>query len=212
VRISCGVATGADGVFLQRAKEIDADLERFAYPTIAGRELRPGNRDVQTSWYLLTPYDRRGALLPEHELGPFRDFLCRSDRRKRLEARTCTPRKPWYAFHETPPLADLLRPKILCKDIAAEPDFWLDDAGSIVPRHSVYYIVPKDAARMDSIVGYLRSAKARKWLIAHCQRAANGFMRMQSSVLKEMPIPSELVPEREQTLIENLDEATAKTG
>ncbi len=39
--------------------------------------------------------------------------------------------------------AGILRPKILCKDIGEKPQFWVDRSGQIVPRHSVYYIVPQ---------------------------------------------------------------------
>ncbi len=44
-------------------------------------------------------------------------------------------------------LPEMLRPKILFKDIGARPQFWVDWTGDIVPRHSVYYLVPRDAGR-----------------------------------------------------------------
>jgi hypothetical protein len=98
-------------------------------------------------------------------------------------------RKPWYAFHENPPLIDLLRPKILCKDIGPRPAFVLDPIGAIVPRHSVYYIVPGDSTDIMALLDYLNSETASGWLEKHCQRAANGFVRLQSSVLKRLPVP-----------------------
>lgn len=98
-------------------------------------------------------------------------------------------RKPWYAYHETPPLAHIRRPKILCKDITATPFFIADPEGRIVPRHSAYYIVPADPSCLDDLVQYLNSAPARDWLRLHCQRAANGFLRVQSHALKRLPVP-----------------------
>ncbi len=41
LRISCGVATGADGVVVRPAEALDAELRPFALPTIAGRDLTP---------------------------------------------------------------------------------------------------------------------------------------------------------------------------
>lgn len=75
----------------------------------------------------------------------------RDEIRRRLLARTCVKRKPWYAFHETPPLPLILRPKILCKDICERPYFWLDRSGHFIPRHSVYYLVPRHLVAIDII-------------------------------------------------------------
>ena len=43
------------------------------------------------------------------------------------------------------------------------------------------------------VCNYLNSEYARAWLRANCQRAANGFLKLQSHVLKRMPVPTDLV-------------------
>ena len=193
IRISCGVATGADSVFVRRAAELPHNLARFARPTIAGRQLQPGEAPA-TPFKMLLPYSPDGSLLPEESLGPLKAYLEADARRERLVRRTCAARKRWYAFHETPPLRDILRPKLLCKDVTATPFFTVDRSGHIVPRHSVYYIVPADPRIIDALAAYLNSPVARKWLQANCQRAASGYLRLQSHVLKRLPIPPELAP------------------
>jgi adenine-specific DNA-methyltransferase len=193
LRVSPGVATGADSVFVRRTSTLEPDLRAFAYPTISGRELEPGSSGYHLKWSMLTPYDHEGHLLPEDQLGALGADLRGGNIRRRLEERTCVARKPWYAFHETPPLADLLRPKILCKDIVANPEFWSDVTGTIIPRHSVYYIVPRDPSKLVELAKYLNSTPAKEWLRSHCQRAANGFLRLQSASLKQLPVPRELL-------------------
>ncbi len=193
LRVSCGVATGADAIFVKRTEELDPELRRFAHPTIAGRELTPEVKQLTTVWSMLVPYSSDGRLLAEDRLGALGRYLGQPDVRARLKSRTCARRKPWYAFHETPPLRDLIRPKILCKDITVDAQFWVDHEGSIVPRHSVYYIVPKDPSRLDQLAAYLNSDAAKSWLRANCERAANGFLRTQSHVLKQLPIPVEFL-------------------
>lgn len=188
LRISCGVATGADSVFVLRTSEIPDQLRDFAYQTLAGRQLVPHELPLLTH-SMLVPYRRDGSLCSEKKVSALLDYLAEPGRRKKLLARTCVSRKPWYAFHETPPLADILRPKILCKDIGASPFFFVDREGSIVPRHSVYYIVPAKASDLESLASYLNSSTAQQWLKDHCQRAANSFIRLQSHVLKRLPIP-----------------------
>ncbi len=91
-------------------------------------------------------------------------------------------------------MSDLLRPKILCKDISKKPCFWADKDAKFVPRHSVYYIVPNDPEIIDELVDYLNSIEAQNWLEDHCHRAANGFLRLQSTVLKKLPVPVARAP------------------
>jgi adenine-specific DNA-methyltransferase len=192
VRISCGVATGADAVFVTKDADLPRALRQFAFRTLSGRGLIPG-MELSTTHSMLVPYDRSGVLLPEADLGPLGNYLREPTRYARLMQRTCVARKPWYAFHENPPLPEILRPKILCKDIGAQPWFAVDERGDIVPRHSVYYLVPMQPERIHELCAYLNSAGAVKWLMAHCQRAANGFVRLQSHVLKQMPLPKRFV-------------------
>lgn len=192
VRISCGVATGADAVFVAKTAHLSGGLRDFAFPTIGGREIT-GTSELVGSHSMLVPYARSGRLLAEEQLGELGTYLNEPDRRRRLHQRTCVRHKPWYAFHENPPLGDILRPKILCKDITSRPFFVVDRKGEILPRHSVYYLLPNDSGCIDELAAYLNSAPARAWLAANCQRAANGFLRLQSHVLKRMPVSAELV-------------------
>jgi adenine-specific DNA-methyltransferase len=198
VRVSCGVATGADSIFVHKAGVLQDGLRDFAYPTIAGRQLGAENPDLRTRQVMLIPYAEDGRLLEEIELGALGKYLRQPPIRTKLVRRTCARRKPWYAFHENPPLPDILRPKILCKDITAKPQFWVDRSGKLVPRHSVYYIIPKRAEDVDALCSFLNSARVRGWLEGNCQRAANGFLRLQSSVLKRLPLPIDLVERAEQ--------------
>jgi hypothetical protein len=189
LRVSCGVATGSDGVFVHKKQEIASHLKMYAFPTISGRHLSSDSSEVQSDLEMIIPYYQNGKLIPESQLGALKNFLVLPENRARLLKRTCVAKKPWYAFHETPPLTQILQRKILCKDITEKPFFRVDDKGEIVPGHSVYYIVPKNPDHLTLLNEYLNSKDVCQWLEAHCQRAANGFIRLQSSVLKQIPIP-----------------------
>ena len=191
VRISCGIATGADSVFVVRNSALPAELHPYAYPSVAGRDIVSCELPALER-SLLVPYDSTGTLLPERQLGSLGEYLSVPSRRAKLLARTCVLSKPWYAFHETPPLKHVLRPKIICKDIGAAPFFVVDRTGVVIPRHSLYYIVPRSADRIDELAEYLNSPVARRWLRDHCQRAANNFLRLQSHVLRHLPLPPSL--------------------
>lgn len=197
MRVSCGTATGADEIFVFSADKLPPMLAHLARPTISGRQLgllREG-APVVCRERMLVPYDEQGRLLAEQELGVAARYFGRPDIRQKLEARTCVRdgRKRYYQFHDSAPLPEMLRPKILCKDIGAEPKFWIDTKGDIVPRHSVYYIVPAEGVDIEALYQYLTSADAKAWLKANVQRAANGFYRLQSTVLRRLPVPDSLV-------------------
>jgi len=41
-------------------------------------------------------------------------------------------------------MEDILQPKLLCQDIAEAPQFWIDEEGDVIPKHTVYYLIPED--------------------------------------------------------------------
>jgi len=188
-RVSCGVATGADSVFVVDEDDMLEDLDNCTHPTVSGSQLREFD-GPHTNSVFICPYDEEGDLTPEDELGVFGEWA--EQHRDRLEDRSCVEGgKLWYAWHENPPMVDILQPKIVCKDVADEPRFWVDEEGDVVPRHSVYYIIPEDNVDINDLCEYLNSDDARVWLEAHCQRAHNDYLRLQSKVLNDLPVPEE---------------------
>jgi hypothetical protein len=89
-------------------------------------------------------------------------------------------------------MEDLLQQKILWRDIADEPKFWIDRDGEIIPRHSVYYLIPKEGVNLEELKSYLNTPEARNWLFANCQCARNGYIRLQTTVISDLPVPESL--------------------
>lgn len=199
-RISPGIATGADDVFVFDENEVPEQInDEWIRPTVSGKQLRdcdgPGADSV-----FVCPYRSDGSLANETELGPFGDWL--EQQRNQLESRSCVKKggKEWYAWHETPPMEDILQPKIVFKDIAKEPRFWLEATGNIIPKHSVYYLIPRNGVPVSELLEYLNSPEARMWMEANCQRAHNGYYRLQSRVLEDLPVPTDLAETFQATL------------
>jgi len=202
VRVSCGVATGRDSIFVQPETDVPAQLveEGWTYPTTSGKQLTvndgPDSGDV-----IICPYDEDGNLIPGDELAAYGDWV--ELHREELESRSCVEKgKVWYSWHENPPMDDLYgTEKILCKDVCDPPEFWAERNGDVIPRHSVYYIIPQDHVDLDTLLAYLNRPKARAWLEANAQKAHNDYYRMQSTVLKKLPVPEEFGKTKQTTLV-----------
>jgi len=198
-RISPGLATGADKIYVMDADAVpDTIDERWVRPTVSGSQLREYDGPYTDSVFIC-PYTDAGELADPDELGQTIEWL--DQHRERLEDRSCVEKgKTWYAWHENPPLQDILQPKLVWRDIAKEPTFWAEERGDVVPKHSVYYAIPKPGVPMDELQEYLNSPKARMWLEAHCQRAHNGYYRLQSRVLSDLPVPKRWAESYQATL------------
>jgi len=197
VRVSAGVATGRDSVFVLRKDKVPERLKPFAWPTVSGDELAEFEPYKPIDYsrlrhIILVPYDEEGNLIDEKVAEPLLRYL--NEFRSELEARWAVKvgGKKWYAFHENPPMRDILKPKILWRDIEKEPKFWADFEGRIIPKHNVYYLVPRSSDIIPTLLEYLRSDDVKQWLEIHAQRAANGYLRLQATLLKNLPIPANL--------------------
>jgi hypothetical protein len=156
-----------------------------------------GLRDVESVF--ACPYNAEGDLISERELGERLSWL--EQHRDRLEERSCVEKgKKWYAWHENPQMKDMLQPKIMFRDIAKEPQFWPEYEGVIIPKHSVYYTIPKKGVALKDLLMYLNSSEACMWMEAHCQKAHNGYYRLQSRVLSDLPVPKDWAESFQATL------------
>lgn len=198
-RISPGLATGADNIFVMDRDDIpDGIDDRWIRPTVSGSQLREYD-GPETDSVFLCPYKSDGSLASKSELGEF--YMWLEYYRERLEDRSCVEEgKKWYAWHENPPLDDILQPKIVFRDIAKEPRFWPETDGDVVPRHSAYYAIPREGVSLDALLEYLNSSDARMWIEANCQKAHNGYYRLQSRVLRDLPVPKEFAASYQATL------------
>lgn len=201
-RISCGLATGRDSLYVQSENEVPEQLvaEGWTYRTISGKQLTVNN-GPDSADVIICPYDEQGNLVDKDELGALADWA--EIHRSELESRSCVKKgKPWYSWHENPPMEDIYGvQKILTKDVCDPPEFFAERTGDVIPRHSVYYIIPENPDHLDEILAYLNSPKARAWLEANAQKAHNDYYRMQSKLLKKLPIPEEIGETKQTTLI-----------
>lgn len=193
-RISAGLATGRDAVFV--VPEGSADVEpELLRPAVRGRDLRAFGV-AAPSLEVLVPYRFDAA---KAALVDLRDFP-RAARhlaafREELEARHCvrTWGKRWYDVHD-PVSCDLAtRPKILVPDVAESNRFAFDE-GKRWPLHSAYYLIP---AGIDPwfLTAVLNSAVAEFLIRLSAPVVKDGFSRYRRQFLLDLPVPPADAPE-----------------
>jgi SAM-dependent methyltransferase len=188
-RVSAGIATGRDAIFVRPAAELDVEPELLR-PAVRGRDLAP-HRIAASNLAIVLPYRfPKGApeLINLDEYPRARAHLARYE--KELRERHCVRAwgKAWWDLHD-PVGCDLARlQKILVPDVAASNRFALDD-GRHCPLHSAYYIVPR------SIDGHylvaLLNSKPIEFMIRLCAPVVkDGFSRYRKQFLMQIPIPT----------------------
>lgn len=188
-RISAGLATGRDSVFVvpsSVAAGLEPDLLR---PAVRGRDL--------SALSLTSPHL---SIIVPFKFGDHKPELVDIDRYPRtraylrsfqpeLEARHCvrTWEKEWFDIHD-PVSDDLARlAKILVPDVAATPRF-VFDKGRYCPLHSAYYIVPNGID--GEYLAALLNSKPIEFLVRlRAPVVKDGFNRYRRQFLVDLPIP-----------------------
>lgn len=218
-RISAGVATGLDRVFVVPTEHADRlGLERdLRRPAVRGKDVQAGSIRT-TGLDVIIPYVSRGSQVPRLVDIERYPATCAylSDHRKELERRHCvrTWGKRWYDLHDPWSFDIAGASKIIVPDIAFSNRFAVDD-NKLCPLHSVYYLIPTKELDIDYLALVLNTD-----VIECCIRAAapvvkDGFIRYRKQFLQSLPIPC---PSRAQQRVfvqmaqdqESLNRAVAK--
>ncbi|HEY6321867.1 MAG TPA: N-6 DNA methylase, partial [Thermoanaerobaculia bacterium] len=143
-RISSGMATGRDGLFVAPCSpglDVEPELKR---PAVRGQDILPF-QICDPKLEILIPYvhgaNNKPTLIDMNDFPKAVAYL--ETFRGELEARHCVRewKKTWYDLHD-PWLEDITSvPKILVPDIARSNRFALD-TGYFCPLDSAYYIIP----------------------------------------------------------------------
>lgn len=189
VRISAGLATGRDSVYVVSA-DVARRLDReLLHPAVRGRDLAPLAID-DSNLSVLLPFTfskNRSALVNIRDYPRTHRYL--KEFQVDLKARHCvrTWAKAWFDIHD-PVLENITcLPKVLVPDIAAGPRFVFDE-GRRCPLHSAYYIVPKgiDGHYLAAI---LNSRPIEFLIRMRAPVVKDGFNRYRRQFLVDLPIP-----------------------
>lgn len=182
-KVSIGVATGADQVYVTKNPDV-VEADRML-PLAMRRDLMSGTFDWQGN-YLVNPWATDGSLVP---LGDYPRMAAYLSEHPSLRERHVAKRAP-ASWHRTIDKvhADLIdKPKLLLQDMKTTIHPVLEPGG-YYPHHNLYYVV-SETWDMEVLGGLLLSRVAQAFIEAYCVRMRGGTLRFQAQYLKRIRVP-----------------------
>jgi adenine-specific DNA-methyltransferase len=182
-KVSIGVATGADKVYITKDSTV-AEPDRML-PLAMRRDLSSGTFEWQRN-YLVNPWGEDGTLVSLDDYPRMAAYLSRHPSIRGRHVAQKTPAS-WYRTIDKVH-ADLTdKPKLLLQDMKVHIHPVLERGGHY-PHHNLYYVV-SDTWDMEVLGGLLLSRIAQAFIEAYCVRMRGGTLRFQAQYLKRIRVP-----------------------
>lgn len=182
-KVSIGVATGADKIFVTKDPTM-AEADRML-PLAMRRDLMSGTFEWQGN-YLVNPWTDDGSLVSLEDYPRMAAYL---SGHSALKERFVAKRAPG-SWHRTIDKVDAKltsMPKLLLQDMKVRIHPVLEPGGHY-PHHNLYYVV-SDTWDMEVLGGILLSRIAQAFIEAYCVRMRGGTLRFQAQYLKRIRVP-----------------------
>lgn len=182
-KVSIGVATGADKVYVTRDAAL-VEPDRML-PLAMREDLMSGTFQWQGN-YLVNPWADDGSLVSLADHPRMSAYLSGHPVLKERHVAKQSPGS-WYRTIDKVQAKLTGRPKLLLQDMKAHIHPVLEPGGCY-PHHNLYYVV-SDTWDMEVLGGLLLSKIAQAFIEAYCVRMNGGTLRFQAQYLKRIRVP-----------------------
>jgi hypothetical protein len=182
-RVSIGVASGADKVYITRDPTV-VEPDRIL-PLAMRRDLMSGTFRWQGN-YLVNPWADDGSLV---RLADYPRMAAYFSKHPEIRERHVVKNagESWFRTIDKVHAKLTDRPKLLLQDMKAHIHPVLEPGG-YYPHHNLYYVV-SDTWDMEVLGGILLSRIAQAFIEAYCVRMRGGTLRFQAQYLKRIRVP-----------------------
>jgi len=182
-KVSIGVATGADKVYVTKDSSI---VEPDRVLRLAMRcDLMSGTFDWK-GHYLINPWADDGSLVSLTDYPRMAAYLSsHPDLRERFVAKKDPT--SWHRTIDKVQASLTAKPKLLLQDMKTTIHPVLEPGGHY-PHHNLYYVI-SDTWDMEVLGGILLSRIAQAFIEAYCVRMRGGTLRFQAQYLKRIRVP-----------------------
>jgi adenine-specific DNA-methyltransferase len=201
-RVSIGVATGADKVFITDDPDL-VEKDRLLPMALA--------KDMLTG-YLVNPWGADGSLVDLDHYPRLRRYF--EENEGVLRGRNVGKKNPsrWYrtidkVHHDLTP-----KPKLLIPDIKNMAHPVLDE-GTVYPHHNLYHVT-SEVWDLKVLGGLLLSRIGQFFIECYAVRMQGGYLRFQAQYLRRIrvPGPSDLGSDHARTLSKAFDHRDVETA
>lgn len=196
-KIRVGIKTTADKVFIVRdANALGSQLPELARPLITHRNAGQIVGTAEPQWMVVYPHESfegKRRVVPLDNYPKSRAYL--ETHREQLEGRKYVKDagRQWYEVWVPQDPAKWAKPKIVFRDIADVPQFWLETSGAVV-NGDCYWLDVFDGVERDLLLlalGVLNSA----FITDYYDRCFNnklyaGKRRFMTQYVEQFPLPS----------------------
>lgn len=183
-KVSIGIATGADSVYITKDPEL-VEADRLL-PLAMRQDLSSGTFVWQGN-YLVNPWTSDGGLVDLEDQPRLADYLCRHPSLKDRHVSRKSPNN-WYRTIDKVQVGLVDKPKLLLQDMKSKIDPVLETGGHY-PHHNLYYVT-SGLWDMEVLGGILLSRIAQAFIEAYCVRMRGGTLRFQAQYLKQIRVPN----------------------
>jgi hypothetical protein len=183
-RVSIGVATGADKVFITDDPDL-VEHERLL-PLALAKDTITGRLEWSRH-YLVNPWEPDGSLVDLDRYPRLRHYF--QENENALRGRNVGKKNPerWYRTIDRVHYDLTARPKLLIPDIknAAHPVL---DEGTVYPHHNLYHVTSEEWD-LRALGGILLSQVGQFFIECYAVRMQGGYLRFQAQYLRRIRVP-----------------------
>jgi len=191
-KVSIGVATGADKVYIKPFENLDVELDR-KLPIVKTKDIQSGIVRWQ-GLGVINPFNDDGSLVDLSKYPRLaKYFELHSDT---IKNRNCAKKNPtsWYRTIDRIYPALMHRPKLLIPDIKGDAHIVYED-GQLYPHHNLYFITSDDW-NLKALQAVLQTGIARLFVSVYSIKMRGGYFRFQAQYLRRIRLPRwQSVPE-----------------
>ncbi|MGW2514460.1 Eco57I restriction-modification methylase domain-containing protein [Streptomyces scopuliridis] len=183
-RISIGVATGADAIYVTTDGSI-VEPERML-PLSMSADIKSGT----FTWggrYLINPWDSQG-LVDLADWPRLRGYLSRNGSAVKARAIARKNEMTWHRTIDRVSMALTREPMLLLQDMKSHIHPVLAPAG-FYPHHNLYYVTSRDWD-LEALGGLLLSEAVERQVAAYCVKMRGKTLRFQAQYLRRVRVPA----------------------
>ncbi|QCU78671.1 SAM-dependent methyltransferase [Citricoccus sp. SGAir0253] len=182
-KVSIGVASGADKVYVVKSADVEEDR---LLPLAMVGDLRQTGDFEWGGNYLVNPWTEEGQLVDLERYPRLRAYY---EAAPKLHERHVAKknRSNWYRTIDKVHHSLTAKPKLLIQDMRASINPVLEPGGHY-PHHNLYYIT-SESWDMEVLGGILLSRVGQAFIQAYAVRMRGGTLRFQAQYLKKIRVP-----------------------